>query len=167
MTSSYGNIFRVAGPLCGEFIGHRWISHTKASDTELWCFLWSRPAPRVEQTIETPMIWNASRSLWRHCNDNLAPIYQISFLRYSWRVVWHPPSWALLYIQAEVLPYRKYQNMILAGLPKKLKRAPNRISRVPSVTEAVAAAVAADQVSLMNQLRHGNMYRQTSNIIRT
>ena len=25
MTSSNGNIFRVTGPLCGEFAGHRWI----------------------------------------------------------------------------------------------------------------------------------------------
>ena len=39
MTSSNGNIFRVTGLLCGEFIGFRWILHTKASDTELWCFL--------------------------------------------------------------------------------------------------------------------------------
>ena len=50
MTSYNGNIFRVSGPLCGEFTGHRWIPRTKASDAELWCFLWS------------------SRSLWRHCN---------------------------------------------------------------------------------------------------
>ena len=28
-------------PLCGEFIGHRWIPRTKASDAVLWCFLWS------------------------------------------------------------------------------------------------------------------------------
>ena len=41
MTSSNGNIFRVTGPLCKEFTGHRWIPHTKASDAELWCFLWS------------------------------------------------------------------------------------------------------------------------------
>ena len=41
MMSSYENIFRVTGPLCGEFTGHRWIPHTKASDAELWCFLWS------------------------------------------------------------------------------------------------------------------------------
>ena len=40
MTSSNGNIFRVTGPLCGDFTGHRWIPHTKASDAELWCFLW-------------------------------------------------------------------------------------------------------------------------------
>ena len=43
MTSSNGNIFRVTGPLCGEFTGHRWIPRTKASDAELWCFLWSAP----------------------------------------------------------------------------------------------------------------------------
>ena len=29
MTSSNGNISRVTGPLCGEFIGHRWIPLTK------------------------------------------------------------------------------------------------------------------------------------------
>ena len=40
MTSSNGNIFRVTGPLCGEFTGHRWIPHPNASDAELWCFLW-------------------------------------------------------------------------------------------------------------------------------
>ena len=42
MTSSNGNIFRVTGPLCGEFTGDRGIPRTKASDAgELWCFLWS------------------------------------------------------------------------------------------------------------------------------
>ena len=41
MASSNGNIFRVTGHLCGEFTGPRWIPHTKASDAELWCFLWS------------------------------------------------------------------------------------------------------------------------------
>ena len=41
MTSSNENIFRVTGPLCGQFTGHRWITLTKASDTELCCFLWS------------------------------------------------------------------------------------------------------------------------------
>ena len=33
---------------------------TKDSDAELWCFLWSAPDKQtVEQTIETPMIWDA------------------------------------------------------------------------------------------------------------
>ena len=40
MTSSSGNIFRVTAHLCGEFTGPRWILLTKASDAELWCFLW-------------------------------------------------------------------------------------------------------------------------------
>ena len=43
MTSSNGNIFRVTGHLCGEFTGRRWIPRTKASDAELWSFLWSAP----------------------------------------------------------------------------------------------------------------------------
>ena len=37
MTSSNGIIFRVTGPLCGEFTGHRWSPLTKASGAELWC----------------------------------------------------------------------------------------------------------------------------------
>ena len=41
MTSPNGNIFRVTGHLCEEFTGPWWIPRTKASDAELWCFLWS------------------------------------------------------------------------------------------------------------------------------
>ena len=48
MTSSNGNIFRVTGHLCEEFPGHRWIPRTKASNAELWCFLWSAS----DQTVE-------------------------------------------------------------------------------------------------------------------
>ena len=43
MTSSNGNILRITGHLCGEFTGYRWIPRIKASDAELWCFLWSAP----------------------------------------------------------------------------------------------------------------------------
>ena len=43
MTPSNGNIFRITGLLCWEFTGHWWISHTKASDAELWRFRWSAP----------------------------------------------------------------------------------------------------------------------------
>ena len=48
ITSSNENIFRVTDPLCGEFTGHRWIPCTKASDAELWCFLWSASEWTVE-----------------------------------------------------------------------------------------------------------------------
>ena len=48
MTSSYGNIFCITGPLCTEFTGHWWIPITKASNMELWWFLWSV----LKQTVE-------------------------------------------------------------------------------------------------------------------
>ena len=46
----------------------RWIPHTKVSDAELWCFLWSASEKRLcKQSwgwwFETP-----SCSLWRQCN---------------------------------------------------------------------------------------------------
>ena len=55
MTSSNGNIFRVTGHLCREFTGLRWIPRTKASDAELWCFLWSAPG----WTVEWCFLWSA------------------------------------------------------------------------------------------------------------
>ena len=67
MTSSNGNIFRVTGHLCGEFTGLRWIPHTKASDAELWCFLWYAP----NQTSKHSRGWwfeMLSHPLWRHRN---------------------------------------------------------------------------------------------------
>ena len=48
MTSSNGNIFHITGLLRREFTGQWWIPHTKASDAELWCFVWSAR----EYTIE-------------------------------------------------------------------------------------------------------------------
>ena len=68
MTSSNWNIFRVTGPLWGGTAGHRWIPFTKPSDAELWCFLWSALEQTPEQTLETPVIWDAvvliMASLW-------------------------------------------------------------------------------------------------------
>ena len=63
MTSSNGNIFHVTDPLWGESAGHPCVPPTRASDTELWCFLLSAPQQTVEQTIETPVIWDATASI--------------------------------------------------------------------------------------------------------
>ena len=49
MTSSNENIFRVTGHLCGEFTGHRWSPHTKASDAEFWCFFYLRLKKRLNK----------------------------------------------------------------------------------------------------------------------
>ena len=65
MTSSNGNIFRVTGLLCGEFTGHLWFPLKKASDAELWCFLWSA----FEQSSKQLWCWwfeTPSCSWWRH-----------------------------------------------------------------------------------------------------
>ena len=68
MTSSNEDIFRVTGPVCGKFTGHQWIPRTKASDAELWCFLWSAPEKLLNKQ---PWIWwfeTPSCPLWHHCN---------------------------------------------------------------------------------------------------
>ena len=68
MTSSNGNISHVTGHLCGEFTGHRWIPRTKASDAELWCFIWSALNKRLSKQWRGWWFQTSSRSLWRHCN---------------------------------------------------------------------------------------------------
>ena len=67
MTSSSGNVFRVTGPLCREFTGHRWILLTKASDGELRCFL--RLSKRLSTQSRRHWFETPSRTLWCHCND--------------------------------------------------------------------------------------------------
>ena len=69
MTSSNGNIFRVTGHLGAEFTGPRWILHTKASDAELWCFLWSAPNKRLSKQWWGWWFEMQWCPLWRHCND--------------------------------------------------------------------------------------------------
>ena len=59
MKSTNEDIFCVTGPLRGECTGDRWIPLTKANGAELWCFLWSAPEQTIEQTLETPVIWDA------------------------------------------------------------------------------------------------------------
>ena len=69
MTSSNGNIFRVTGPLCGEFTGHRWIPLTKASDSEVLMFFFDlRLNKRLIKQSRRWWFQVPSRSLWRHCN---------------------------------------------------------------------------------------------------
>ena len=50
-------ICEVNPPVTGGFPSG--ISLTKPSDAELWCFLWYGPEQMAEQTIETPVIWDA------------------------------------------------------------------------------------------------------------
>ena len=84
MTSSNGDIFRVTGPLCGEFTGHRWIPLTKASDAELWS--------------ETP-----SSPLWRHCKVTSHELHKHYFSKLLTCAKWrHMTSWNLEIIYLHV-----------------------------------------------------------------
>ena len=84
-------IFSVTGLLCGEFTGHRWISRTKASDADLWCFLWFVPEQTYKQLSKQWRRWwfePPSCSLWRHCNvqtleTEMLSYWQIFITRYT------------------------------------------------------------------------------------
>ena len=87
MTSSNENIFRVTGPPCGEFTGHCWIPLTKASDAELWCFIWSAPETNG---------WVSNRNagdLRRHCTH-----YDVTVMMWCTQMTtlmgptWGPPG---------------------------------------------------------------------------
>ena len=69
MTSSNGNIFRVTGPSCGEFTGHWWIPHTKASDAEL-LFFYVRLNKRLSKQSWGWWFEMPSHPIWRHCSVN-------------------------------------------------------------------------------------------------
>ena len=60
------------GPLWGLSTSHQWIPFARASDTELWCFLWSAPEQTVEQTIKTLVIW---LSFVSYTKENYRDIY--------------------------------------------------------------------------------------------
>ena len=70
MTSSNGNIFRGTGHLWGEFIGHRWIPLTNASDAEPLCFVFFglRLNKRLSKQSLGGWFEMPSLPLWRHCD---------------------------------------------------------------------------------------------------
>ena len=70
MTSSNGNIFRVTGPLCGEFTGPGEFPTQRPVTRSFDVFFDLRLTKRLNKQpwdwwFETP-----SLSLWRHCYDN-------------------------------------------------------------------------------------------------
>ena len=73
MTSSNGNIFRVTGPLCGEFTGPGEFPTQRPVTRSFDVFCDLRPNTRLSKQpwgwwFETP-----SWSLWRHCNVHSNP----------------------------------------------------------------------------------------------
>ena len=67
MTSSNGNIFRVTGPLCGEFTGHRWIPLTKPVTRNFDVFFVLCLNKRLSKQPGGWWFDSSSRSFWHHC----------------------------------------------------------------------------------------------------
>ena len=68
MTSSNGKCFRVTGPLCGKFIGHRWIPLKKLSERNFDVFFDLRLKKRLSKQSRRWWFETQSHSLWCHCN---------------------------------------------------------------------------------------------------
>ena len=81
MTSSNGSIFRVTGPLCGEFTGHRWIPLTKASDAELWSFFDLRLNKQFNKQSIRWWFGTPLRPVWRHCNGKYRKSHSVKIRR--------------------------------------------------------------------------------------
>ena len=63
------NIFRVTGPLCGEFTGYWWIPLKKAVTCSFDVFFDLCLNKRLSKQSWGCWFERPSRSLWRHCND--------------------------------------------------------------------------------------------------
>ena len=72
MTSSNGSIFRVTDHLCGEFTDHWWIPCTMPVTRSFDVFFDLRLNKRLSKQSWGRWFETSSRSLWRHCNANMA-----------------------------------------------------------------------------------------------
>ena len=90
MTSSNGNIFRVTGPLCGEFTGPGEFPAQRPVTRSFDVFFDLRPNKRLSKQ---PWGWwfeTSSWSLWRQCNDGNPYTGKTAYL--TWGGMWRPQS---------------------------------------------------------------------------
>ena len=80
MTSSNGNIFRVTGPLCGEFTGPGDFPAQTPVTRSFDVFFDLRLNKRLSKQPEGWWFETPSWSLWRHCNVHVPSVF--SFMRY-------------------------------------------------------------------------------------
>ena len=100
--------------------GHRWIPFTKGQWLRLMIFLCCLPEQSVEQTVESPVVWNAIMlfherqnvsnhgefDMWRHC-------YVIYVLRSEWwrmatRSIWVSISMNTTLPRSSLRPFRTW-----------------------------------------------------------
>ena len=71
MTSSNGNIFRVTGPLCGEFTGPGEFPAQRPVTRSFDVFFDLRLNKRLSKQLWGWWFETSSWSLWRHCNGQI------------------------------------------------------------------------------------------------
>ena len=69
-----GNIFRVTGPFCGEFTGHRWIPAQRPVTRSFDVFFDLRQKLQLSKRWRRRWIQTPSHSLWHHCNVSQKPL---------------------------------------------------------------------------------------------
>ena len=89
MTSSNGNIFRVTGPLCGEFTGHRWIPPQRPVTWSFDVFFDLRLNKRLSKQSQCWWFETQSCPLWRHCNAITAPEDGFTLFAHAGLIITH------------------------------------------------------------------------------
>ena len=125
MTSSNGNIFRVTGPLCGEFTGLGEVPAHRPVTRSFDVFFDLRPNKRLSKQ---PWGWcfeTLSWSLWRHCNglSNYIPQNTVDVITYTY------PRFLLLWHQSPQLSPAAMSRVSLcpgAAVPGLIKLIPSR-----------------------------------------
>ena len=110
MTSSYGNIFRVIGHLCGEFTGHRWIPPQRPVTRSFDVFFDLDQIKRLSKQSRGWWFETPSCPFWRHCDN-----YHEKFMmrRHAWVDIQNYSFWTLL-----ILDNHRFQ----MRLPTEIKR---------------------------------------------
>ena len=115
--------------LCAEFIDHLWIPRTKASDAELWRFLWSEPEQTVGYIIETPVIWEAIAPIMTSLQCEISISWSYKRIEYlTWyQYVFH---FIVISIRTTLFPNKTVaMNIKCTSDAQKLKRAEYMKSR--------------------------------------
>ena len=114
MTSSNGNIFRVTGPLCWEFTGHRWIPAQRPVTRCFDAFFDLSPNKRLSKQSWSWWFETSLRSLWRHSNESSDVMYMYTAkcgYGYPHSVPWYIMGrmWVITYL---IISWSSHQHVI-------------------------------------------------------
>ena len=123
MTSSNGNIFRVTGPLCGEFTGHGEFPTQRPVTRIFDVFFDLRLNKRLNKQSWGWWFETLSRPFWRHRNDHktfeCVGCYMCAHQLHGYQITVNPVIWC----QSEYryLIYKGYSKVFSMFLPLALR----------------------------------------------